>query len=174
MIKSCWIRPEDIGAYEALGYTNFKILERGMPSPDVVKRVRAYSERKYQGNLAELLFYYGFKEPQRRQFFWIWKYFIKPRQVRIQHLTDFFSAAKGQGMGFEIAQLPIRIDSDKIPSDFIEQFKTSDCTETDCEKCGYCRQIANEAVRINADFKRSSIQSLSKINLHMVEGKLWI
>jgi glycine betaine catabolism B len=61
IIKSAWIRPEDLPAYEAMGYTTFKLLERGIPSAELLRRVKAYSERRFDGNLAELLLSYGFK-----------------------------------------------------------------------------------------------------------------
>ena len=56
-IKSAWIRPEDLAVYEAMGYTSFKLLERGIPSAELLRRVKAYSERRFDGNLAELLRY---------------------------------------------------------------------------------------------------------------------
>ena len=59
-IKSAWIRPEDLSRYEALGYTTFKLIERGMPSAELLKRVAAYSARRFDGNLAELLLPYCF------------------------------------------------------------------------------------------------------------------
>ncbi len=57
-IKAAWIRPEDLAAYEALGFTTFKLLERGIPSAELLRRVRAYSERTLQrqsGRTAALL-----------------------------------------------------------------------------------------------------------------------
>jgi len=42
-IKSAWIRPEDIAAYVAMGYTTFKLLERGIPSAELLRRIQAYS-----------------------------------------------------------------------------------------------------------------------------------
>jgi collagenase-like PrtC family protease len=42
-IKSAWIRPEDLATYEAMGYTTFKLLERGIPSAELLRRVKAYS-----------------------------------------------------------------------------------------------------------------------------------
>ena len=38
-IKSAWIRPEDLAVYEAMGYTSFKLLERGIPSVELLRRV---------------------------------------------------------------------------------------------------------------------------------------
>ena len=80
-IKSAWIRPEDLARYEALGYTTFKLIERGMPSAELLKRVAAYSARRFEGNLAELLLPYCFDQPIRRSRFWILRYFFKPFQL---------------------------------------------------------------------------------------------
>jgi len=65
-IKAAWIRPEDLAVYEAMGYTTFKLLERGIPSAELLRRVKAYSERRFDGNLAELLLSYGFKQRSAR------------------------------------------------------------------------------------------------------------
>jgi hypothetical protein len=64
-IKAAWIRPEDLATYAAMGYTTFKLLERGIPSAELLRRGKAYSERRFDGNLAGLLLSYGFKEPVR-------------------------------------------------------------------------------------------------------------
>lgn len=64
-IKTAWIRSEDMAVYEAMGYTTFKLLERGIPSAALLQSFKAYSEKRFSGNLAELLLPYGFKEPIR-------------------------------------------------------------------------------------------------------------
>jgi collagenase-like PrtC family protease len=80
-IKSAWIRPEDLAVYEAMGYTTFKLLERGIPSAELLRRVKAYSERRFDGNLAELLLSYGFKQPVRKESLWNLRHFFKPRSA---------------------------------------------------------------------------------------------
>src|SRR5262249_5041802 len=42
-VRANWIRPEDLHHYEALGFSNFKIVERNTPTPELLKRVRAWA-----------------------------------------------------------------------------------------------------------------------------------
>lgn len=60
-IKSPWIRPEDIHKYEELGIDLFKIIGREInQKADWVRMIEAYCQKKYNGNLIELL--YAFSE----------------------------------------------------------------------------------------------------------------
>src|SRR6266545_1232641 len=61
-LRSEFIRPEDMEIYTEMGFDSFKILERGAPTALMAKRVRAYSERSYDGNLLDLIQPYGYKE----------------------------------------------------------------------------------------------------------------
>ena len=61
-LRSEFIRPEDIDSYMKMGFTSFKILERGAPTSVMAKRVRAYSEGCFDGNLLELIQPYGYKD----------------------------------------------------------------------------------------------------------------
>ncbi|OGP79734.1 MAG: hypothetical protein A2V86_12205 [Deltaproteobacteria bacterium RBG_16_49_23] len=54
LLKSPWIRPEDVSHYEALGYDRFKITERFKRTPLLVEHVKAYESRRYDGNLLDL------------------------------------------------------------------------------------------------------------------------
>ncbi|OHB54369.1 MAG: peptidase U32 [Planctomycetes bacterium GWF2_50_10] len=174
LIKSRWIRPEDTSRYEKVGYTNFKILERGMPSTQLLKRVEAYSIGRYDGNLAQLLCYYGFKEETHKPRLWAMRNFFKPWHIKTKHLGCFLKTARLQGMGFKQQNQPIFIDSAKIPADFLDIFQKRSCIGLDCSKCGHCAAIARDAVRIEPAFRSQSIEQLSKINQMLVEGDLWI
>ena len=55
VIKSPWIRPEDLGAYEALGIDCFKMSGRANTIRWIIDCMKAYSNRSYDGNLMELL-----------------------------------------------------------------------------------------------------------------------
>lgn len=56
------IRPEDLKIYEDLGYNNFKIIDRATPQDVMIKRVKAYYNRYYDGNLLDIIQHYGYRD----------------------------------------------------------------------------------------------------------------
>jgi collagenase-like PrtC family protease len=173
LIKAGWIRPEDIAAYERLGFENFKILERGIPSTELLKRVKAYSERRFDGNLAEILLPYGFARPPKKQRFWAFRHFFKPWQFRTRYLGRFMALAKNHGMMFGVEKNPFYIDSRAIPQDFLNGFYGRDCSVLDCGQCGYCERIAEKAVRVDEDFRAESLARYRELESVMINGDLW-
>ncbi len=172
-IKSGWIRPEDISRYETLGYTTFKLIERGMPSEELLKRVAAYSDRRFDGNLAELLLPYCFKQPVHRSRFWLWSAFIKPLQVSLGKLWPLLKLIRSQGMLFPKQHMPIQIAATQIPADFLETFRHRDCASKDCGTCGYCEEIGRRAVSIEPEFRRTSLEQFRAVHRAMTSGDLW-
>ncbi len=172
-IKSAWIRPEDLSVYEAMGYTTFKLLERGIPSAELLRRVKAYSERQFEGNLAELLLSYGFKEPVRKEPRWKLRHFWKPGQVsplRLKPLTDL---ARLQGWLSPLAKSPIQIDASRIPDTFLDGFRARDCASLDCRACGYCEGIAAQAVSISSGYRDEVLKKYEEMDEAMATGGLW-
>lgn len=55
VLKMPWIRPEDVHHYEAIGIDKVKLTERMKTTAALLRIARAYSERRYDGNLDELL-----------------------------------------------------------------------------------------------------------------------
>jgi hypothetical protein len=172
-IKSAWIRPEDLAVYEAMGYTTFKLLERGIPSAELLRRVKAYSERRFDGNLAELLLSYGFKQPVRKESFWNLRHFLKPRQVNPLRLKPMIDLARLQGWLSPLPECPIRLDAQKIPENFLDSFRNRDCASLDCQACGYCAQIAAQAVSISPGYRTEVLKKHAEIDETMATGRLW-
>jgi hypothetical protein len=172
-IKATWIRPEDLAAYEAIGYRTFKLLERGIPSVELLRRVKAYSERRFDGNLAELLLSYGFKEQVRKESLWSLRHFWKPGQARPQRLKPLFELARLQGMLSPIPECPIRIDTAQIPENFLEGFRDRDCSSLDCAVCGYCERIASQAVSIAPEYRSEVLGKYVEMDDTMAAGSLW-
>ncbi len=172
-IKSGWIRPEDLDAYGKIGYTRFKLLERGIPSRELVRRAKAYSEGRSPDNLADLLLSHGFKEPHKKERLWGLRNFFRPFQANPLKLRPLFNLARQQGMLFPLKENPVMIDSRKIPAGFIDTFKERDCGSLDCRECGYCAKIAKDAVSIPEDFRNESLMLFAEVEEDMAGGRLW-
>ena len=172
-IKAAWIRPEDLAAYEALGYTTFKLLERGIPSAELLRRVKAYAERRFTGNLADLLLSYGFKDPIRKESLWALRHFWKPRQASPRRLKPLLDLARLQGMLAPLPESPIRVDAQRIPGDFLDGFRDRDCAALDCRTCGYCERIAAQAVSILPGYRDEVLQKYAEMDRALVGGGLW-
>lgn len=172
-IKSAWIRPEDLAVYESMGFTTFKLLERGIPSSELLRRVKAYSERRFTGNLAELLLSYGFRESMKKESLWSLRHFFKPRQASPAKLKPLLELARRQGMLSPQEAGPIRVEASRIPADFLEGFRGRDCAAQDCRTCGYCGRIAKEAVTVDPAFRREVLARYADAEKSLADGSLW-
>ena len=102
IIKSPWVRPEDLHWYDGL-VTGFKVGGRSYEVGWIVRAVRAYVEGRYEGNLLDVL--------------------DCPRELRDHFYVD---NAKLEGA--------------------MEHWANR-CTGL-CHECGFCEDIAREAVRV--------------------------
>jgi collagenase-like PrtC family protease len=173
LIKAGWIRPEDIGFYEALGFEHFKLLERGIPSAELLKRVKAYSQGRCAGNLAELILPYGFQQPPEKNSLWLLRHFFRPGQVNPLKLLPLYAMMKSQGMLFALARNPFHIDASKIPADFVQGFRRRRCSRLSCTACRYCEEIAKESVTVDPAFQREQSARLSHARQQLINGGLW-
>ncbi|MCX8116951.1 MAG: U32 family peptidase [Desulfobacterota bacterium] len=140
LLKSPWIRPEDLPHYEALGYDRFKITERFKRTPLLVEHVKAYENRRYEGNLLDL-----FTLPRKGAFTPLHlEYFIKPEHVNILKISELEKV-----FDLEVRQL-IQIENRKLDG-FIEHFKNVDCNQTPCSQCLYCEQIFEKVAVVDRE-----------------------
>jgi collagenase-like PrtC family protease len=173
LIKAGWIRPEDVGFYETLGYEHFKLLERGIPSAELLRRVEAYSCRRSGENLADLVLPYGFRQPPRKQRFWALRHFLRPGQINPWKLRPLYALLKNQGMLFALEKSPFHIDSRKIPEDFVKGFEHRRCSARSCESCGYCEMIAANAVTVDSTSREEQVAQLKQVRESLIAGRLW-
>jgi collagenase-like PrtC family protease len=172
-VKAPWIRPEDLPVYEELGYHSFKIVERNMPSAVLLQRVRAYAGGRFGGNLADILLPYGFKQPIRKPRFWALRHFFKPRQVSPARLKPLYELMRDHGMLFPTDRSPIRIHAEKIPADFIQGFRSRDCSRLDCAACRLCERVAEHAVEVDPDFREEFLRRFQEAEEDLITGRLW-
>lgn len=142
-IKSPWVRPEDIKYYEEIGVEHFKITERGFPTSELVKRVKAYSDGNYNGNLIDLIQGHGVVETSCLK--------LKEKDVKTrQEIYKEIKRVRGLGVPRE-CERHVYIDNKKLDG-FINFFREEKCTGN-CETCGYCKSIASKAIIPNDEVR---------------------
>lgn len=159
-LRANWIRPEDIPVYEELGYHNFKIVERNTPTQILLERTKAYSERRYDGNLLDLVQNYAYPENKigvkgkdayslRRMI----KYFVKPQAVNLLKFSKVIDFGKTGSVLYPlIGSNPVQIDNHAL-NGFIDRFKKISCQDLDCESCRYCHEWAEKVVKIDPEWR---------------------
>lgn len=141
-IKSPWVRPEDIKYYEDIGIEHFKITERGFPTEELVKRVKAYTDRKYEGNLIDLIQGHGYLSKDGEKTL---------ERNKVESREEAYREIKRvRGIGCA-RQYPrnIYIDNNKLDG-FIDFFVKGNCT-SNCNNCGYCKNIAEKVITKNEE-----------------------
>ncbi len=178
-IRSDWIRPEDLRHYEALGYSRFKLAERNAPTEVMVRRVRAYTERRYEGNLLDLVQGWGFRsgrEPSayfRRGLFWNLRSFLRPWRVNPLRLVKIRRLAEAQGMLNPLRRDPPVVIDNRALDGFLDFFLTGDCHEWDCQECRYCHRAAERAVTIDPEFRRDLLRRYDEVLEDLGSGAMW-
>jgi collagenase-like PrtC family protease len=162
LLKSPWIRPEDIPHYEDLGYNHFKITERFKRTPLLLEHVRAYETRHYDGNLLDL-----FTLPRKGAFTPVHlDYFIKPEHVNIVKVSELAKV-----FDLEVREL-IYLDNRKLDG-FIEQFKTKDCNQTSCSDCQYCETVFKKAAVVKDEEVRRAAQRVRDFSDKLISGEIF-
>jgi hypothetical protein len=177
-LRSEFIRPEDLDLYTKIGFTSFKILERGAPTSVMAKRIRAYSERNFEGNLLELIQPYGYKNSEdgnRIDSKRVWrylKYFFRPGMIKTSGLLKLKKLAEKRGLLSAMQWDPVYIDNKQL-NGFLSGMKDIECRTTDCSACGYCKAWAEKAVRVDYNFQSEMLKLYSEAFGEMYSGKLW-
>jgi collagenase-like PrtC family protease len=140
-IRNTWIRPEDISEYEKIGVKNFKIIQRNWPTDKLERITKAYSEKHYDGNLADLgEFLLGknqFLSNLRKL-----QYFFRPAKINLLRLLK---------MNQSLQNIASKIEIDNNALDgFINIFTQESCQNKDCDKCKHCHNFAEKAVTIKS------------------------
>ncbi len=157
-LRADWIRPEDLALYEELGYSSFKLTERGSPSELLLTRARAYTARHYEGNLLDLVQAYGHRAgpaptQPRLPRLWEFREFVRPRQVSPGRLLPWRELIKQMGMLFPLqGDPPVHIDNRALDG-FLDPMRARSCAERDCGECGHCARTAARAVHVDPEHR---------------------
>lgn len=141
-LMSRWIRPEDLAVYEDLGYDEFKIIDRSRSTGWLLRAARAYAQRRYEGNLLDIVSLEMFGDPggfhpsinhetsKRLP--------LAPREERRLSLRMLRLRER-------VLSLHVRIDNAALAG-FLDGFRSIDCKATVCDECRYCHRYAERAV----------------------------
>lgn len=153
-IKSPWVRPEDIIYYEKIGIENFKITERDFPTSELVRRVKAYTTRSFDGNLLDLIQGHGVIEDKN----------LKLTKKDVNTRSDIYNEIKRvRGLGTtRECERHIYIDNKKL-NGFIKYFISGNCTGK-CKQCGYCDRIAKNCIRTNEEVRSYLLDLYNKFD----------
>ncbi|MBZ0166105.1 MAG: U32 family peptidase, partial [Candidatus Omnitrophica bacterium] len=178
-IRSEWIRPEDLHIYEALGYDRFKLVERDIPTAFMLKRVKAYVDRRYEGNLLDLVQPYGFKgikvdkRHYNRGLYWSLRFIFRPDLVNPFRMTLLKKLADIRNMTSPVeGEEPVVIDNRALDG-FMERFKKKGCRDEDCAACRWCHRFADKAVKINVEKRQQALMAYEKVFDSMEKGDMW-
>jgi len=178
-IRSEWIRPEDLHIYESLGYDLFKIVERDIPTEVMIRRVRAYAERRFDGNLLELVQPYAFSGVKatdkyyKRGLTWMLRFVLRPFLVNPLKMLSLKRLADLRGMTKPVeGPPPVYIDNRALDG-FMDRFMEAGCRDVDCETCRWCHRFAEKAVHIDPQKRAEAIELYRQLFDATDGGDMW-
>ncbi|MFW9822949.1 MAG: U32 family peptidase [Candidatus Thorarchaeota archaeon] len=148
VLKARWVRPEDLTHYEAIGIDNFKIAGRRMSTEWITRSVKAFSSRKYEGNLIDVI--QGFS----MSFGGLEK---KDPNIKLTETLGEESKSK------------LYIDNTKLDG-FIDFFKKQNCIAM-CNSCNYCEEWAIKSVLLNEEESTRYVESIKTYMSDLVTSR---
>ncbi len=134
LISGIFVRPEDLEVFEEVGISRFKVSGRNRSTDWLLRSARAYAQRSYPGNLADILSLVQVKGP--------WG--------ALKRLGEGPHGEEARTLARAFAPLSdLTIDNRAFPPDFLRHIATVDCEHTTCEACGYCRGVAQKVLRVS-------------------------
>jgi collagenase-like PrtC family protease len=164
IIRGSWIRPEDIKYYEKVGIDRIKLVDRRMADEQILKIVKAYTERRYDGNLLDLFNRNLTKRSLNRYSIRkLLKYQFRPLRV---------NPLKQRKLAKKLTEIDIYVDNKKLDG-FINHFLDERCGMKSCSDCGYCEGFAEKAVKINSEQKKAAEEGYQEILDELTSGEMF-
>ncbi len=178
-VRSEWIRPEDTALYEELGYDLFKIAERDIPTAVMATRVKAYAERRYDGNLLDIVQPYAFGPVEatgryyRRGIAWYLRYAVRPLLANPARMLALKRLADALDMTRPVAGPPPVFVDNRALDGFMERFREKGCRDVDCEECRWCHDFAARAVRLDEAHRQRALRAFAVLFEALDGGATW-
>ena len=167
ILAASWMRPEDVGFYEAQGVSRLKVLDRSSTTAYLQRVLEAYTTRGYDGNLADLIF--GFNReryvPRRdvRHYARVARAFLRPTLIDITRARAFQQRSKPPKM---------EIRGDALDG-FVEGLAARDCRLLACDECRWCDDWAARAVRFDEGARAAYLDGMRENLVALDSGRLF-
>lgn len=176
-IRATWIRPEDLHYYESIGYDSFKIVERSSPTDLLVKRIDAYTKRRFDGNLLEIAGPVAYiKRDQQLPWYRrmrIIRFMLRPDKVPLSSLLRIKEYAEDIIIHeYDRDRAPIYIDNKGLEG-FLDGIRKRDCASLNCRTCGYCDSWAQKTVTFNETYRKEVLRKARSLDTQLLDGSLW-
>lgn len=161
-IRSPWIRPEDLGVYENLGFNKFKVSGRTFTSDWIFNAANAYNEGWYSGNLYDIL---NAALPGQS---------ATQGVINVDIIFDKATRMKTDSLGKIVGFVPQKpfINNDLL-DDFIIHFTENKCVEN-CKACSYCKDIASKVFSLAKHDENAMDDHYSAIIDDLVTSRMFI
>ncbi len=177
LMKAIWIRPEDLFLYEKLGYDSFKLVERSCPTDLLIRRVQAYVNRRFEGNLMELIAPVakikrgqGASLPERLRMVTA---MAKPWRVKIDKLLKVKQYADMAVQHDFTRTGPVFIDNRALDG-WLETTFGRPCARRGCTMCGACARAADAFIEIDPGYKEKMLALSAELDELAHGGGLWL
>ncbi|UCD34365.1 MAG: U32 family peptidase [Nitrospiraceae bacterium] len=148
IIKSPWIRPEDLKYYDETGIEWLKLSGRFMHTAWLKRCMEAYARGTYEGNLYDIVDHETFRGLSRK---------FNTSAVNFDLMGDDIA---------KIEEFSIFVDNKKL-NGFMEYFLLNgDKCNLNCYRCSYCESVAKKVVSIDSNQRedvRGILERASKI-----------
>lgn len=162
IIAGQWIRPQDVDRFENAGIDRLKILDRTSSTAQLELTLKAYTDKRFNGNLAELI--PGYKQERMTGYL---NQTMKLRMIRAFFKPLKFNLFNARPFAKRSAPPSFFINADKLDG-YLDGFEKSDCRHSSCETCGWCDSFAKKAITFD-EAERNRFLNDSEKNIEMLE-----
>ena len=162
-----------------MGFDLFKVAERDLPTPVLRNRVKAYSARRYDGNLLDLVQPFALEgvDGSERYFrkgpAWFLRFLLRPGLVNPARMLLLKRLADLRHMTRPVAGPPPVFVDNRALDGFLERFRESGCRDQECDACRWCHQFAEKAVRVDAARRAETLAAYEELFRCLDRGEMW-
>ena len=159
LTSGTFIRPDDVPAYERIGITHFKLDTRMFPTDVILDRARAFSERRWEGDLKRMMTTFHLD-------------MVKVRPDKAEELKSRWAELSD---GEKILAIGSLIDFDELCymdnralDGFLKRFEKAPCPP-DCTNCNYCDQFGEKFLQWDEELRRKVMEAIPGFRKWLLE-----